>query len=149
MADHTVVAEVISLPWLAHPRALLDRTIDVGFTLTVDGRLPDPGTMRSRPLWEETKPFALISDRHPLAVADVIDPRDLAELPLHLPDKAENPDIYHLILEQLADAGVPAPRRSAPSPPSSPKSQPATDGCSAPAPSTATSHQDSSPNASQ
>jgi len=114
VADHTVVAEVISLPWLAHPRALLDRTIDVGFTLTVDGRLPDPATMRSRPLWEETEAFALISDRHPLAVADVIDPRDLAELPLHLPEKAENPDIYHLILELLADAGVPAPRRAPP-----------------------------------
>ena len=113
-ADHTVVAEVISLPWLAHPRALLDRTIDVGFTLTVDGRLPDPATMRSRPLWEETEAFALISDRHPLAVADVIDPRDLAELPVHLPEKAENPDIYHLILELLADAGVPAPRRAPP-----------------------------------
>jgi DNA-binding transcriptional LysR family regulator len=114
VADRTVVAEVISLPWLAHPRAVLERTIDVGFTLTVDGRLPDPGTMRSRPLWEETESFALISDRHPLTAADVIDPRDLADLPLHLPDKAENPDIYHLILEQLADAGVPAPRRAPP-----------------------------------
>ena len=114
VADRMVVAEVISLPWLAHPRALLDRTIDVGFTLTVDGRLPDPATMRSRPLWEETEAFALISDRHPLAVADVIDPRDLAELPLHLPEKAENPDIYNLILELLADAGVPAPRRAPP-----------------------------------
>jgi DNA-binding transcriptional LysR family regulator len=113
-ADYTVVAEVISLPWLAHPRALLDRTIDVGFTLTVDGRLPDPATMRSRPLWEETEAFALISDRHPLAVADVIDPRDLAELPLHLPEKAENPDIYQLILELIADGGVPAPLRAPP-----------------------------------
>jgi DNA-binding transcriptional LysR family regulator len=109
-----VLPDVVSLPWLAHPRAVRDRTIDIGFTLTVDGRLLDRKTMRSRPLWDETESFALISERHPLAGADVIDPRDLADLPLHLPDKTDNPDIYYLILEQLADAGVPAPRRAAP-----------------------------------
>ncbi len=109
-----ITTEIISLRWLAHSRALLDRIIDVGFTLTVDGRLHDPKTMRSRPLWDEPEAFVLISDRHPLAAADLIDPRDLAELPLHLPGKADNPDIYNLILEQLADAGVPAPRRAPP-----------------------------------
>jgi DNA-binding transcriptional LysR family regulator len=112
VANPAVSADVVSLPWLAHPRAVLDRTIDIGFTLTVDGRLPDRKIIRSRPLWEETESFALISDHHPLAGAEVIDPRDLADLPLHLPDKTDNPDIYHLILEQLADAGVPAPRRA-------------------------------------
>jgi DNA-binding transcriptional LysR family regulator len=114
VANPAVIADVVSQPWLAHPRALLERTIDIGFTLTVDGRLLDPETIRSRPLWEETESFALISDHHPLAGAEVIDPRDLADLPLHLPDKTDNPDIYHLILEQLADAGVPAPRRAPP-----------------------------------
>jgi DNA-binding transcriptional LysR family regulator len=112
VADRTVAAEVVSLPWLAHPGALLERTIDVGFTLTVDGRLPGPGSLRSRPLWTETEGYAVISDRHPLAGAEVIDPRDLADLPLHLPDKDESPDIHDLILEQLADAGVSAPRRA-------------------------------------
>jgi DNA-binding transcriptional LysR family regulator len=114
VAIPAVVVDVVSLPWLAHPGALVDRTIDIGFTLTVDGRLLDRKTMRSRPLWEETGSFALISDHHPLAGAEVIDPRDLADLPLHLPDKTDNPDIYNLILEQLADAGVPAPRRAPP-----------------------------------
>jgi DNA-binding transcriptional LysR family regulator len=109
-----IIADLVSLPWLAHPRALLERTIDIGFTLTVDGRLPDPRTMRSRPLWEETESFALIAAHHPLAGAEVIDPRDLADLPLHLPDKTDNPDIYRLILEQLAESGVPAPRRAPP-----------------------------------
>ena len=70
--------------------------------------------MRSHALWEETQAFAVISDRHPLAESDVIDPRDLADLPLHLPDKAESPHIYALILEHLAEAGVAAPRRAAP-----------------------------------
>lgn len=112
VADRPVVTEVVSLPWLAHPRALRERRIDVGFTLTVDGRLPDPSTMRSRPLWEETEAFAVLSERHPLAGAEVIQPRDLADLPLHLPDETDSPDIHHLILEQLADAGVPAPRRA-------------------------------------
>jgi DNA-binding transcriptional LysR family regulator len=112
VGDRAVVADVIGLPWLAHPRAVLDRTIDVGFTLTVDGRLPEPTKMRSRPLWDECELFALISDRHALADTDLIHPRDLADLPLHLPNKADNPDIYHLVLELLADAGVPAPRRA-------------------------------------
>jgi DNA-binding transcriptional LysR family regulator len=114
VGNHTVVVELITLPWLGHPRALLDRTIDVGFTLTIDGRLADPEAMRSRPLWEETESFAVIADHHPLAAVDVIDPRDLADLPVHLPDRTESPDVYHLILEQLADAGVPAPRRAPP-----------------------------------
>jgi hypothetical protein len=109
-----VTVDLIGLPWLAHPRALLERTIDVGFTLTVAGRLPAVRTMRSQPLWDEPNTFALISNHHPLANADQIDPRDLADLPLQLPDAADNPDIYNLILEQLADAGVPAPRRAPP-----------------------------------
>ncbi len=114
VAGRPITTEVISLPWLAHPRALLQRTIDVGFDLTVDDRLLDPKAMRSRPLWEETQAFALISDRHPLADSATIDPRDLADLPLHLPDKAESPHVYSFILEHLAEAGVPAPRRAAP-----------------------------------
>jgi DNA-binding transcriptional LysR family regulator len=114
VAGRPVMTEVVSLPWLAHPRALLDRAIDVGFDLTVDGRLLDPKTIRSHALWEETQPFAVISDRHPLADSDVIDPRDLKEAPLHLPDKAESPQVYNLILEHLAEAGVPAPRRAVP-----------------------------------
>jgi DNA-binding transcriptional LysR family regulator len=114
VAGRTVAVEVIGLPWLAHPGALRQRTIDVGFTLTVAGRLPDPSIMRSQPLWDEPETFALIASHHPLADADLIDPRDLADLPLHLPDKADNPDIYNLILEQLADAGVASPRRAPP-----------------------------------
>jgi DNA-binding transcriptional LysR family regulator len=114
VSGRSITTEVVSLPWLSHPRALVDRTIDVGFDLTVDDRLLDPKTMRSHALWEETQAFALVSDRHPLAESDVIDPRDLADLPLHLPDKAESPHIYNFILEHLAEAGVPAPRRAAP-----------------------------------
>jgi DNA-binding transcriptional LysR family regulator len=113
-AGQPITTEVISLPWLAHLRAVTNRTIDVGFTLTVDGRIPHAKSLRSRALWAETGIFALISARHPLAAADRIDPRDLAELPLHLPAKADNPDIYNLTLELLADAGVPAPRRAPP-----------------------------------
>ena len=114
VAGRPVTTEVLSLPWLSHPRALLNRTIDVGFDLTVDDRLLDPKTMRSHALWEETEAFAVISDRHPLAKSDVIAPRDLADLPLHLPDKDESPHIYALILEHLAEVGVAAPRRAAP-----------------------------------
>jgi DNA-binding transcriptional LysR family regulator len=110
--DRPITTELISLPWLAHQRAVLERSIDVGFTLIVDGRLPHPETIRSHPLWEEVETFVLIADHHPAATADVIDPRDLADLPLHLPDKSDNPDIYHLILETLADAGLAAPRRA-------------------------------------
>jgi DNA-binding transcriptional LysR family regulator len=105
-------AELVGLPWLAHPRAVLDRTVDVGFTLTVDGHLPEPKLLRSRKLWDDVQGFALLSDRHALAEADVVDLRDLADLPLHLPTKADNPDIYRLTLEVLAEAGVPAPRRA-------------------------------------
>src|SRR6202012_4263436 len=70
VAGQPITTEAVSLPWLAHPRALIDRTIDLGFTLTVDGRLPDPKAIRSRALWQETEAFALISDRHPLADSD-------------------------------------------------------------------------------
>jgi DNA-binding transcriptional LysR family regulator len=112
VAGRPIVAEPVGLPWLGHPRALLARSIDIGFTMTVDGRHQDPRHLRSQPLWQETEAFALISDQHPLAAADPIDPRDLADDPLHLPDKTESPDVYSLVLELLADAGVPAPRRA-------------------------------------
>ena len=69
VADRAVAADVVSLPWLAHTRALLDRVIDIGFTLTVDRRLPDTKNLRSLPLWTETRAFALISAHHPLAAA--------------------------------------------------------------------------------
>jgi DNA-binding transcriptional LysR family regulator len=107
-----VATDVVGLPWLAHAGAVLDRTIDIGFTLIVDGRLPDATNLRSQVLWEEPLAFALISDRHPLAAADQIHPLELADLPLHLPNKSDVPDIYNLMLEVLADAGVPAPRRA-------------------------------------
>jgi hypothetical protein len=48
-----IVADLIGLPWLTHSRAVRDRVIDVGFTLTVDGRPPEASTMRSQPLREE------------------------------------------------------------------------------------------------
>src|ERR1700753_1728854 len=114
VAGRPVTTEVVSLPWLSHPRALLNRTIHVGFDLTVDDRLIDKNVLRSHSLWEETEAYALVSDRHPLAESEVIDPRDLADLPLHLPDKDESPHIYALILEHLAEARVAAPRRAAP-----------------------------------
>ncbi len=112
--DQALTAEIIGLPWLAHAAAVLDRSIDVGFTLTIDGRLSDSVALRSQPLWEETQAYALISAHHPLARNEEIHPRELAELPLHLPDKNDNPDVYHFVLELLADAEVPAPRRAAP-----------------------------------
>jgi DNA-binding transcriptional LysR family regulator len=114
LGGQVLTVDVVGLPWLAHPRAVLNRTIDVGFTLTVDDRLPGAGTLRSRRLWEDEVSFALIATGHPLAGADLVDPRELADLPLHLPDRDDNPDLYHQVLELLADAGVPAPRRAAP-----------------------------------
>ncbi|MGO9750716.1 MAG: LysR substrate-binding domain-containing protein [Solirubrobacteraceae bacterium] len=47
---------------------------------------------------------------HPLAAAEIIDPRDLAEEPLHVPRDEGNQDIYDLALELLADNGLATPR---------------------------------------
>lgn len=106
--------ELVALPWLAHARAVHERIIDVGFTLTVDGRVPDPTTMRSRPLWDEPEPFALVSEHHPLSSHERIHPRELADLPLHLPQRENNADIFELVLGMLAAAGVPAPVHAPP-----------------------------------
>jgi DNA-binding transcriptional LysR family regulator len=114
VGQQAMTAEIVGLPWLAHAAAVLNRTIDIGFTLVIGGRLSDSKALRSQLLWEETRAFALISAHHPLAQAEEIHPHDLAELPLHLPDKNDNPDVYNFVLELLADAGVPAPRRAAP-----------------------------------
>jgi len=113
-ADQAVRTELVGVPWLAHPKAVRDRLIDVGFTLTVDGALPDAPRMRCQPLWDEPEAFALVSRHHPGALEEQMDPRALADLPLHLPAKEDNPDIHDLVLELLADAGVPAPRRAPP-----------------------------------
>jgi DNA-binding transcriptional LysR family regulator len=45
----------IDLPWRAHTGAVLDRTVHVGFTLTVDRRLPAPDLLRSTPLRAATQ----------------------------------------------------------------------------------------------
>jgi DNA-binding transcriptional LysR family regulator len=100
----------IDLPWRAHTGAVLNRTVDAGFTLTVDRRLPAPDLLRSTPLRAATQAYALLPTGHPLAAAEVIDPRDLAEEPLHVPRDEGNQDIYDLALELLADNGVAAPR---------------------------------------
>jgi DNA-binding transcriptional LysR family regulator len=110
--DHPVATEVVGLPWLAHSDPVLDRTVDIGFTLIVDNQLPDPDRLRAQVLWEEPLAAALISDRHPLAEAERLHPLDLADMPLHLPNRSAIPDVYDLVLEMLADAGVPAPRRA-------------------------------------
>jgi DNA-binding transcriptional LysR family regulator len=108
--DLAVTPDLVSLPWLAHPGAVLDRTIDIGFTMIVDGGLPDASVMRSMPLWDEPDVFALLSDGHPLAASDLVHPRDLVDLPLHLPAREHNPDVHDLVVETLAEAGVTAPR---------------------------------------
>jgi DNA-binding transcriptional LysR family regulator len=100
----------IDLPWRAPTAAVLNRTVDVGFTLTVDRRLPAPDLLRSTPLRAVTQAYALLPTGHPLADAEIIDPRDLAEEPLHVPRDEGNQDIYDLALELLADNGLATPR---------------------------------------
>jgi DNA-binding transcriptional LysR family regulator len=112
--DPPVHIELINLPWGAHPEAVLNHTIDVGFTLTVDRRLPAADVLRSTPLRSEPQAYALLPAGHPLAAVDIVDPRALANEPLHLPSRDANPDIYDLILEMLADSGVTPPRLAPP-----------------------------------
>jgi DNA-binding transcriptional LysR family regulator len=102
--------EPIDLAWRAHTAAVLNRTVDVGFTLTVDRRLPSPDLLRSTPLRAVTQAYALLPTGHPLAASAIIDPRDLAEEPLHVPLQEGSPDVYDLSLALLADNGVAAPR---------------------------------------
>ena len=107
--DPPVHIDLISLPGIAHMGAVLNRSIDVGFALIVDHRLPAPDVLRSTPLRAEPRAYAVLPAGHSLAGVDVVDPRALAAEPLHLPHRDDNPDIYDLVLEMLADSGVPAP----------------------------------------
>jgi DNA-binding transcriptional LysR family regulator len=108
--DPPLHLELIDLPWLAHTGAVLNHTIDVGFTLTVDRCLPAPDLLRSTPLRAAHRPYALLPAGHPLAAAGIVDPLALAKEPLHLPRRDDNREIYDLVLELLADAGLTSPR---------------------------------------
>ena len=108
-----IAVELVHVPWLAHAAAVAKGGIDIGFTLTVDRQLPAPEILRSTPLRAEERAYALLPAGHPLATAASISPAELANEPLHLPRRDDNPAIYDLILELLADHGVPAPRRAA------------------------------------
>lgn len=112
--DPPVHIHLISLPTGAHMGAVLNRTADVGFALTVDHRLPAPDVLRSTPLRAEPRAYAVLPAGHPLAGVDLVDPRALAAEPLHLPRRDANPDIYDLALEMLADSGVTAPHLAPP-----------------------------------
>jgi DNA-binding transcriptional LysR family regulator len=112
--DPPVRIDLTSLPTGAHMGAVLNRTIDVGFALTVDHRLPAPDVLRSTPLRAEPRAYAVLPAGHPLAGVDVVDPRALAAEPLHLPRRDANPDIYDLALEMLADSGLIAPHLAPP-----------------------------------
>ena len=100
---------VNELPWLSHIDAVLNHTIDVGFTLLVDHRLSVPELLRSTPLREESQAYALLPSGHPLAHAETIDPPALAKEPLHLPAREDNQAIYDFILELLANSGLAPP----------------------------------------
>jgi DNA-binding transcriptional LysR family regulator len=112
--DPPVHIDLVSVPTGAHMGAVLNRTIDVGFALTVDHRLPAPDVLRSTPLRAEPRAYAVLPAGHPLVGLDVVDPRALAAEPLHLPRRDDNPDIYDLVLEMLVDSGVPAPHLAPP-----------------------------------
>ncbi|MGP3945435.1 LysR family transcriptional regulator [Streptomyces sp. 6N106] len=107
-----IAVELIHIPWLAHPAAVAKGDIDIGFTLTVDRHLPSPEVLCSTPLRVEQQVYALLPASHPLATTPSINPRDLSDDPLHLPRREDNPAIYDLILETLADHGVLAPSRA-------------------------------------
>ena len=112
--DPPVDIDLISVPTGAHMGAVLNRTIDIGFALTVDHRLPAPDVLRSTPLRPEPLAYAVLPAGHPLAGVDIVDPRELAAEPLPLPRRDANPDIYDLALEMLADSGVTAPHLAPP-----------------------------------
>jgi DNA-binding transcriptional LysR family regulator len=112
--DPPVRIDLLRLPWTTHLGAVLNRTIDVGFALIVDHRLPVPDVLLSTPLRAERQAYALLPAGHPLAGVDIVDPRALAAEPLHLPSRDDNPDLYDLALELLADSGVSAPHLAPP-----------------------------------
>jgi DNA-binding transcriptional LysR family regulator len=112
--DPPVHVELVDLPWLAHTRAVLDRTIDVGITLTIEHRLPVPHLLRSEPLCTATRAYALLPAEHPLAAVDTIDPQALAGEPLYMPLREHTPEIHDLILETLDAGGLAAPRIAPP-----------------------------------
>jgi DNA-binding transcriptional LysR family regulator len=112
--DPPVHIDLINVPTGAHTGAVLNRTIDIGFALTLDHRLPAPDVLRSTPLRAEPRAYAVLPAGHPLAGVDLVDPRALAAEPLYLPRRDANPDIYDLALEMLADSGVSAPHLAPP-----------------------------------
>jgi DNA-binding transcriptional LysR family regulator len=107
--DPPVHIDLVELPWLSHMGAVLNHTIDVGFTLVLDHRLSAPDLLRSIPLRAEPQAYVLLPAGHPLANAEIIDPLALANEPLHLPARENNQAMYDLGLEMLADSGLAAP----------------------------------------
>jgi DNA-binding transcriptional LysR family regulator len=101
--------EIVDLPWLGHAQAVLARTVDVGFTLTVERRLPSADLLRSAVVRPEHTAYVLLSRDHPLGRRPAVPAEALAGEPLHLPDRDQNPSLHAYALALLASTGLPRP----------------------------------------
>ncbi|MGE7434351.1 LysR family transcriptional regulator [Kitasatospora sp. NPDC001175] len=103
--------ELVSLPRGDRLRRVADRELDAAF---LRGEMEAPEGVRQIPVWQDELPVVL-SSRHPLADAAGVDLARLAELPLDLTARQNNPPLVDLVVDACRDAGfepVPGPPHS-------------------------------------
>jgi DNA-binding transcriptional LysR family regulator len=96
------VAEMMSPDQVA---ALLDRRIDIGIAGANVPVTDDESIARFR-FGDDTIECALLSEHHPLARRDVLEPGDLADVPFIFMDRAAYPAFYDAVMRALSDIGL-------------------------------------------
>ncbi|OIV36883.1 LysR family transcriptional regulator [Mangrovactinospora gilvigrisea] len=112
--DPAVQLELVAVPTAERLARVASGELDAAFARGVEeGDAPEG--VRLLPVWRDELVVAF-SGRHPLADAEAVALRELADQPLYLTARRENPPLVDLVVEACRDAGfepVPGPARTA------------------------------------
>src|SRR5207244_3737701 len=91
-------------PWVLHPYALLEGTMDIGFTIamTDDDYGPD---VKAHRLLDEPASSAVIRETHPLANRSSLRLSDLRDVPLMVPSRESAPILHEQMVGVVRSGG--------------------------------------------
>jgi DNA-binding transcriptional LysR family regulator len=93
--------EIVEVPSISQPSALLSATVDVGFSaLSFGGADPDPSIVREHML-DDPLDCVLVAADHPLALRERVQLSELESLPFLFSSRAAHPAFHDQVMQRL------------------------------------------------